>query len=326
MREYLTLIAFFLISVSSFAQPFEHPVDYNNFIVEEMNEIVNKNLEYISQSVHSENFEQVEVKRKGLVSQIKTAYNNISQTDPYEKGEKLQSECVAVLNMYKQVFEIEFQEVNVLKQSSQASYEAMEAYFLAQDKAEKNLSRATERFYKAQKSFIKSHNIKMQESTDEEASEQFKAIAEVNEYTRELYLIYFQMSKYSSIFFEAVGQQEKAGLEGKRKRLEAAADRALAKMNQMKGFKGDTDLLNKTKTLAKFHKDISMAGFADIVKVIRAKQEDLTQKDVDSYNAAIELYNSKIQTLTNDYNEAQAELMKKHIPKHKVMNKNVKRT
>lgn len=327
MKYYLTLSAFFLISVSSFAQSFEHPVEYNNFIVEEMNEIVSKNLEYISQSVHSDNFEQVELKRTGLVKQIQTAYNNIGETAPYEKGEKLQSECIEVLKMYKQVFEIEFQEVNVLKQSSQASYEAMEAYFAAQDKAEKNLSRATERFYKAQRSFMKSHDIKMEKSDgDGELDSNFKTIAEVNAYTRELYLIYFQMSKYSSIFFEAVGQQEKAGLEGKRKRLQSAADRALQKMNQMKGFKGDKDLLNKTKAVAKFYKDISAAGFVDIVKVIRSKQEDLTQGDVDGYNEAIELYNTKIQTLVNEYNEAQTELMKKHIPKHNVKSKGVKRT
>lgn len=327
MKQLLTLIAFFLISTASFAQEFEHPVEYNNFVVEEMNQIVGKNLEYISQSVHSDNFQQTEIKRKNLVKQIQSAYNNISQTNPYENGEKLQTECVEVLNMYKQVFEIEFQEVNVLKQTSKESYEAMEAYFLAQDQAEKNLSKATDKFYKAQKAFIKSHDIEMKEGeSDNEMDAQFKKLSKVNEYTRILYLINFQLSKYNSIFFEAVGNNESAGLDAKRKRIESAADRSIEKMKKMEGFEGDRDLLDKTMKLAKFYKEMSANGFADIVKVVKSKQEDLTQDDVDRYNEAIEKYNTKIQRLTNDFNQAQNDLMKKHTPKVNVTNKKVKRT
>ena len=327
MKKLALLITCFLITLASFAQKFGHPVEYNNFIVEEMNAIVNTNLAYISQSVHSDNFEQVEQKRKGLIKQIQTAYNNISQTDPYEKGEKLRTECVEILNMYKQVFEVEYQQINLLKQTSEGSYEAMEAYFVAQDKAEKNLSKATDRFYKAQKAYINTHEIPVKKTkSDSELDKQFKAIAEVNTYIRELYLVYFQMTKYSSIFFEAVSENDKGGLDGKRKRLEANAEQALEKLGQMKGFKADVELLNATKKIAKFYSDISKNGFVDIVKVMRAKQSDLTQDDVDRYNTAIEGFNNKLPQLVDEYNTAQSELMKKHVPKRGVTGKNIKRT
>lgn len=327
MKKLALLITCFLMTLASFAQSFEHPVEYNNFIVEEMNAIVNRNLEYISQSVHSDNFEAVEAKRKNLIQQIQTAYTNISKATPYEKGEKLKEECVAVLDMYKNVFEIEYQEVNVLKESSEGSFEAMEAYFTAQDKAEKNLSRATDRFYKAQKAYIKTHNIPTEESDGEsEMEKQFKAIAAVNAYTRELYLIYFQMTKYSSVFLDAVGQDDKSGIEGKRKRLEAASEQALEKLSKMQAFKGDAGLLNATKKIAKFYNELSKNGFVDVVTVVRTKQADLTQADVDGYNAAIEKFNSKLPELVKEYNDAQTELMKKHVPKGKVTNEKVKRT
>jgi hypothetical protein len=327
MKKLALLITCFLITLASFAQSFEHPVEYNNFIVEEMNAIVNKNLEYISQSVHSDNFEAVEMKRKNLIQQIQTAYTNISKAMPYEKGEKLKAECVEVLNMYKNVFEIEYQEVNVLKKSSEGSFEAMEAYFLAQDKAEKNLSKATDRFYKAQKSYIKIHNIPTEEPNGEsEMERQFKAIAEVNTYTRQLYLIYFQMTKYSSVFLDAVAQDDKAGIEGKRKRLEAASEQALEKLAQIQDFKGDAGLLNVTKKIAKFYNELSKNGFVNVVKVLRTKQTDLTQADVDGYNTAIETFNNKLPELVKEYNDAQTELMKKHVPKDKATNEKVKRT
>jgi hypothetical protein len=327
MKKLALSITCFLMTLASFAQSFEHPVAYNNFIVEEMNAIVNKNLEYISQSVHSDNFEAVETKRKNLIQQIQTAYNNISKATPYEKGEKLKAECVEVLNMYKNVFEVEYQEVNILKQSSEGSFESMEAYFTAQDKAEKNLSKATDRFYKAQKSYIKIHNIPTEESDGEsELEKQFKAISEVNAYTRELYLIYFQMTKYSSAFLEAVSQDDKGGIDGKRKRLEAAAEQALEKLTKMQGFKGDGGLLNATTKIANFYNELTKNGFVDVVKVIKAKQADLTQDDVDKFNAAIELFNTKLPELVAEYNEAQTELMKKHIPKGNIIDKKVKRT
>ena len=155
MKKVMLLIICLMVAMVGFSQSFEHPVDYNNFIVEEMNEIVNKNLEYISQSVHSDNLDEVEVKRKNLIGQIQSAYTNISQTKPYEKGEKLQSECVEVLNMYKQIFEVEYQEVNVLKQSSEASFESMEAYFTAQDKAEKTYQEQRSVFIKLKKPTLK---------------------------------------------------------------------------------------------------------------------------------------------------------------------------
>ena len=327
MKQLLILITLSLVGTVAYAQEFNHPVDYNNFIVNEMNQIVNKNLEYISQSVHSNNFAQTEIKRKNLVKQIQTAYNNISQTAPYQNGEALQAECVEVLTMYKQVFEIEFQEVNILRQSSEESYEAMEAYFSAQDEAEKNLSKATDKFYKAQKAFIKSHNIPMENAkTDNEMETQFKKLSEVNEYTRALYLMNFQLSKYNSIFFEAVGNKESAGLDAKRKRIEAAADRSIDKMSKMNGFKGDRDLLDKMMRLAKFYKEMSANGFVDVVKVVKSKQEDLTQDDVNRYNQAIEKYNREIQQLNNDFNQAQNDLMKKHTPKYNVTDKKVRRT
>ncbi len=326
MKKYILLIGFTFITTMTFAQTFEQPVEYNNFIVTQMNGVVGKNLEYISQSVHSENFEQIELKRKNVLKQIESAHKAISTTKAYEKGESLQSECVAVLNLYKGVFGAEMEEVNILKEGSQASFEAMETYFSAQDKAEKNLARATDRFYRAQKSFLKSHDIKMEVSEDEEQNNVLQEISDVNQYVRDLYLIYFQMTKYSTIFLESAGNNDKAGIDGKRKRLVSAANRASEKLNKIPGFKGDNAFLNATKKLVTLYKDLGKNGFVDIVKVVKSKQEDLTQTDVDAYNKAIEKLNTKAPMLNNEFNKAQMELLKKYIPKHNVMNNKVKRT
>lgn len=307
---------------------FSHPIDYNNFIVEEMNQIVVKNLEYISQSVHSDNFEAIEAKRKNVIRQIQDAHKSVNNQEAFKNGEQLKIESLAVLGMYKKVFELELSEANMLKQTSQESYEAMERYFKSQDRAEKSLGKAGDRFQRASKSYAKKHkidNLKEEGEVDPAVESQLKRIADVNAYTRKLFLAYFKVSKYNGIFFDAVNGQNKAGLEGKRRKVVMAANDILTHLNSMKGFRGDTDFLDKTKAIVQFYKDISENGYKSIVTVMKKKQSELSQKDVDGYNMAIEKSNKQSPKLLNEFNEAQKRLLQKNIPKHNVTNKKVRR-
>ncbi len=329
MRNFTLLIVLWVLTNPIMAQKnFAHPIDYNNYIVEEMNMIVMKNLEYISQSVHSDNFEAIEAKRKNVIRQIKGAHKRVNAQKAYDGGEQLKIESLAVLQTYQKVFEMELSEANMLKQTSQESYEAMERYFKAQDKAERNLGLASERFQRASMRYAKKHkidNLKAEAEKDGMVENELKRISDVNEYTRKLFLAYFKVSKQNGIFFDAVNAQNKAGLEGKRKRVAMTASSTLDKLNTMEGFRGDTDFLEKTKALVLFYKNIAENGYRSIVKVVKKQQSDLTKEDVDGYNEAIEKSNIESPKLLNAFNEAQKRLLQKNIPKHNVTNKRVKR-
>lgn len=329
MRNFTVFFIVWMAATPIFAQQeFAHPIDYNNYIVEEMNLIVMKNLEYISQSVHSDNFEAIEAKRKNVIRQIKASHKRVHGQKAYEGGGQLKIESLAVLETYQKVFEMELSEANMLKQTSQESYEAMEKYFKAQDRAEKNLGLASERFQKASKRFAKKHKIDNLRAEAEEGGmveNELKRISDVNEYTRKLFLAYFKVSKQNGIFFDAVNAQEKAGLEGKRRRVAMTASSVLDNLNTMKGFRGDTDFLEKTKALVLFYKNIANNGYKSIVKVVKKEQADLVKEDIDGYNEAIEKSNRESPRLLNAFNEAQKHLLQKNIPKHNVTNKRVKR-
>lgn len=324
---YLLGVLYLLIVTNIHAQEtFEHPVDYNNFIVVEMNLVVMRNLEYISQSVHTENFSEIERKRKKVIKQIKEAHKKVQMQVAFKGGERLKTESLAVLELYLKVFEVELAEANILKQTSKESYEAMENYFKAQDLAEKNLGKAGDRFAKAQKLYAKKHKLDMTAETDSDAMDnQLKRISDVNEYTRKLFLAYFKVSKHSATFLDAVNEQNKTNIEGKRKRLVAAASTTLEMLRQMDGFSGDRDYLEKTIALVTFYETIGQKGFADIARVIKAKQEDLTQADIDAYNAAINEHNQKSMQLINDFNNAQLQLLQRNVPKYKVSKRKVRR-
>lgn len=298
-------------------------IEFNNAIVVEQALVTAKNLEYASYSVHSKDFKEIEKKRGAVIEQIDNSIKAVTALTAPEKGADLKEEALEVLGMYKSIFGMDFVEVAKLKQDSESSYDAMETYFKAQDKAEKQLDKAGDRFTRAQEKFAKRNDFKMQKSDGTDPlSEQIKKMNRANEYTRKIFLTYFKADKQHAAFMEAMSKQEK-GLEGKRSKMEKAAKAALNTLKEMGGFEGDKAYLDATIKLMTFYKNIAANEFVDVVKVATAKQEDLTQKDVDNYNKGIEKYNSKVNSLVMGFNEAYSNLLKKHtpnvgVPKNKV--------
>ncbi len=322
-------IAFLLLmlifsSAAVFAQT--DPVDFNNTIIAQQAMVSAKNLEYISYSVHSKDFNEIELKRKGVVQQIESAIKVVNALEPAEHGDNLKEEALAVLGMYEKLFNMDFVEVNELKKDSESSFIAMEKYFKAQDKAEKQLSKAAKRLNQAQERFAKKSGFEIQESDENDAASlQIQKMNQVNEYTRNIYLIYFKAEKAHAIFMEAVSSEDRS-MGGKLKRLESAADEALEKLKDLDGFDGDTGYKDSAIKLMKFFKEMSEGGFADIVRVSKMQQEKLTQKDVDDYNNAIQKYNENINPLLMQFNEASNALLKKHVPNLGVPKNKVSRT
>lgn len=289
-------------------------IEFNNSIVVQQALVTAKNLEYVSYSVHSKDFNEIEKKRKEITEQIDNSIKAVTALVAPEKGEDLKEEALEVFGMYKAIFDMDFVEVAKLKQDSESSYDAMENYFKAQEKAEKQLDKAGDRFTRAQERFAKRNDFKIEKSDGTDPlSEQIKTMNRANEYTRKIFLIYFKADKEHAAFMEAISKEEKS-LEGKRSKMEKAAEEGLSILKEMDGFEGDKAYLNATIKLMTFYKDIAANEFVDVVKVVTGKQEDLTQKDVDNYNKAIEKYNNGVNSLVMGFNEAYSALLKKHVP------------
>ncbi|MGB0985172.1 MAG: LIC11966 family surface protein [Saprospiraceae bacterium] len=289
-------------------------IEFNNAIVVEQAMVTAKNLEYVSYSVHSKDFNEIDRKRKEITTQIDASIKAVTALTAPERGADLKKEALEVLGMYKRIFDMDFVEVAKLKQDSESSYDAMERYFEAQQKAEKQLDKAGDRFNRAQERFAKRNDFKIEKSDGTDPlSKQIKKMNRANEYTRKIFLTYFKADKAHGAFMEAMSKQEK-GLEGKRSKMEKAAKEALGVLKEMDGFEGDKDYLNATVKLMTFYKNIAANEFVDVVKVATAKQEDLTQKDVDNYNNGIQKYNNGVNALIMDFNQKYSELLKKHVP------------
>jgi len=133
MKNTLLFISLFIFLNDGFAQM--DPTPFNNILVEEQNQVSTKNLEYVSYSVHSDDYEAIEKKRFEVIFQVAKAHKVISAIQAPKEGQQMKDEVLEILDTYKEIFTYDFAEVVELKKSRESSYEAMEDYFKAQDKA-----------------------------------------------------------------------------------------------------------------------------------------------------------------------------------------------
>lgn len=325
-NSYLFLVFAFFLCSSTFIKAQNAALEFNNLLVNEQNLVGDKNLEFVSYSVHSEDFVTIEQKRLDVVKQIDASFKTISEKEAPEDAVKMKEEVLEVLKIYKTTFTLDFVEVNELKQNKQSSYQAMENYFKAQDAAEKKLAKASDRFEKAQERFAKKMGVELEaQEKDIKQVEKFAKINEVYSYTREIFLIQFKVSKADADFMDGLSQQKNASfLDNKRIKLEDVAEEAVKILKSTKSFKGDTKYRDSALDLVRFYKEMAKKDYDNMVELSRMQAknpEKLSKEEVNKYNdlvngfnETIAIYNQKMQELTLKFNEENNQLLQKYVP------------
>lgn len=303
-------LAVLAVPVLLCAQEGPDPLRYLEKINAEHSAVTARNLEYIQYSVHVEDYVEVEKKRQEVLRQMDETLKRTAAMPAFKGNATMRDEMVATVKSYRESFTIEFNELNLLKKESKASFEAMEAYFKAQDQAEKKLGQASKRFYTAQKAFAKEHNIRLVEAEENSEVDQ---INQVNAYQRTIFLKYFKVSKHNAVFMDALAKEDPKGMEQARIQLSNDADATLLVLRKMPAFKGDVAYRDAAIKLIEFHDQLADNGFQKITAIKRKKE--LTQEDVDTFNGVIEHYNGNVDGLLKNYNDALNQLLRNNVPK-----------
>ncbi len=318
MRVVFSLLVLVLSGHTLMGQEFADPVQYFDYLNNEHAGIVNKNLEYVQYSVHSDDYNEVEQKRLDLIKQLAQAIIKVATLPAYEGDSGMRDEMQEVLKLYLESYEIEFSEINTLKRESKDSFEAMERYLEAQDAAEKKIADAAERFQDAQRAFAKSHNITLLEGAKNTEIEQ---INHVNAYYRAVFLKYFRVSKQHSEVSEAMQAKEAEQMDKARLKLQQIAQSELKILKLMPDFNGNTAYRDGAVAILEFYLGLAQDGYKKVVNIL--KKEQLTQEDVDVYNQVIEHYNINATRLINEYNQALDQLLKNNVPKPSIQTKRI---
>lgn len=293
---------------------FKNAGDYNNFIMKEMAAAVQKNFEYLSFAVHSEDYDLMDSMRMKVVRQINESKDKIGKMPPMDGDTRLRDEAVGALNEYKNAFELDFKNIIALKQKSKDSFEAMEDYFKAEDEAEEKVNKATRRLRKAQEGYASKNNMKIVSPKENEALEQKMArVSAVNAYWREIFLQYFKVSKEYDKMWDMLAQEKAGPLDHHRRLAITAAEKTLPLLKLKPGFNGDVEFRDQTIGIVEYYLKVASNDFGKIVEMLGKKT--MTQEEIDFINTTVNRCNADHERLAYNWNIASQDLFRKNVDK-----------
>lgn len=343
LKSNLFLAALFLfLSGQLSAQAFENAGDYMDHIGKANRALTEKYLFYLSGMSHGKSARKVEKRRQDVLQAISDTRFAIMGMPPYKGDRTLKDTTVAYLKMLNSVFNEDYGKIVNMEEIAEQSYDLMEAYMLAQQKANEKLQVASAKQNEVQKQFAARHNVRIID--DESATEtKMKIAGNVMNHYNEVYLIFFKAYKQEVYMMDALNQKNVNGVEQNINSLQNFAEEGLGKLKDMKGYNNDASLIIACRNLLNFYKEEAKKGagltdyflkeesFMKMKKQFDSKpaakrtQQDVDQfnKGVNDINAAGTAYNTlnkelnKQRTSTLDgWNKAVKKFMDDYIPVH----------
>ncbi len=315
-KFYLLLFVILGFKMASYAQNFDSPVEYNDYIIGECNKIYDKNSNYISYAVHSDNVNKVATQLRIAIKQIERSINKIEKMPAFKGDVKFRNDASTLLKLELQIFSIDHSAAVKLKETSQDSYIAMEKYFKAEELANKKLHDAYKRLDKAQEDFAKKNNVKISPEISEANQQRLEMsiiTGKVFKYSRTVYLSSFRVSKAKAAFLEALAQKNAVLVEKKRQELVNAAKLEVAKLDSLQRAFDDDTYKEATMAFVNYNLTKGETDYKELANLMKNSNK-LSQEEADKYNAIIQEMNEFGNLLSDKMNETKAELLKNHVP------------
>jgi hypothetical protein len=238
---------------------------------------------------------------------------------PYKGDRTLKDTTVAYLKMLNSVFNEDYGKIVNMEEIAEQSYDLMEAYMLAQEKANEKLEQASERQSEMQRKFAAKHNITLLEGSDTEAEAKMKVAGKVMKHYNDVYLIFFKANKQEAYLMEAINKKNVNSIEQNINSLQNFAEQGLEKLKDLKGYNNDGSLIVACRNMLNFYKEEAKKGasltdfflkeesFTKLKKQFDSKPgSKRTQQDVDQFNKGV----NDINAASDKFNATNKELNK----------------
>jgi len=323
------------------AQQFEHGGEYMDYLFGDHPQYQQSLWSYIKASAHSKNARKVEKRRRELVS---TAYNikkKVSRLVPYEGDASLRDALATYFDLTYKVLKEDYAKIVDMEAIAEESYDAMEAYILAKEKANDKVDEAGEQLEAAQQTFAAAHNIELVTKASD-TGKKLEEASSVYHYYNQLYLIFFKSYKQEAYLLTALEANDVNALIQNQNSLKSYALEGLSKLDTFPKYKDDATIIAAGKEVMNFYLNeadekvpvlANLYLMQDNMEKVQASFETIqpakrTQGDVDKYNKAVadyneavNNYNTTIQTLNKDraklldnWNKTTDQFIDRHIP------------
>lgn len=341
LRSFVILCLLIIgISFSSSAQ-YENAGQYLDYISNANQALTAKYLAYLSAVSHGKSARKVEKRRTEVVNAIMDTRVSIQGMPSWKGDRTMKDTTVAYLKILNSVFNDDYGKIVNMEEIAEQSYDLMEAYMLAQDKAYEKLNEASERQRAVQREFAAKNNITLLENTSE-LNSKTKTANEVLKHTNEVYLVFFKVYKQEAYLIEAMNQKNLVSIEQNINSLKKLSDDALDKLKGLKGYNNDASLIDACRKMMDFYKSegarantysdyfLKEENFNKLKKQFDSKPASKrTQADIDEYNKAVKDINTALKSFNdlnsqlnkertsalNDWNKEYNDYLDEYMPK-----------
>lgn len=283
-------------------------LEYMEDLTSNFKAVKDETYQYLKAITKGKGARKVESKRQALISQLKTAKTQASKKKDFNGDASLKESIENYFNIGYIVLKEDFDKILDMEDISEQSYDAMEAYMMAKEQANKKLDEASEAVQESQKVFCASNNITLLEAEDDKQSLRMKRASNTLSYYNDMYLIFFKVYKQEAYVLDALQRNDISGFDQNNKSLEAEAKAALVKLEKMEAYEGDKSLISAGTEVITFYLRESTKDFATITDFYAKKdayekisknfeeisKKDRTQADIDEINNAGKEYNDAV--------------------------------
>jgi hypothetical protein len=318
MKVFVSVCFFLFSMLLASAQAFKSPGEYMSFFGEQNQAISSKYLSYMSESAHGNKVRKLEKKRQELLGTLKAAYTSATRMKPFKGDTSLKKSYVRYMSILNSIFNDDYAKIVNMEEISEQSYDAMEAYMLAKEKADDKLDVAYDKFSMAYYNYAASNKITIIDKEDKQ-SKKMKKVAAANKYYKVVYLVFFKSNKQEAYLLDAVEKKDVNGIEQNKNTLTKYLTEGFARLDTIKPFLRDQSLTAACRKYFQFIKLESekLSGVTDYFlksdefekkkKAFETKGSGgKTQEEVKNYNQSIDEMNKQV----NNYNSLMQSLNK----------------
>ncbi len=341
----ILLVAFILFP------PFQHflaaqvnkkALDYLNVFSIQYKKIEKEAWDYTSSFAHGRNARKIERERLNLARTIETATGSLKRMPGFENDASLRDSVISFLEIYSKVINRDYAQIVNLEEVAEQSYDAMEAYLLASERAGLKLDTASASASLQFSAFAKKNNIKLVDDKDA-LSRKLKVSSIAINYYNKIYLIFYKPYKQEAYLFDAFSKEDINSIEQNRNSLLDLSKEALTKLLQIGSLKGDNSLNSACKRALAFYKDEAEYKISSITDFLLVKKDYMemmnlykskdrmfmSDEETKKYNKSIDVYNkslAKFNTTTRSMDQGRSSVisawnnsienfMNVHVPK-----------
>ncbi|HTF81410.1 MAG TPA: hypothetical protein VL947_06790 [Cytophagales bacterium] len=337
------LILLALMNVHAYAQNFSNALEYMEYISSYQRDITEDFLSYTSAVAHGKTARKIEKRRLELVNSVKDGKRKIAAMPAYQGDKALRDSATQYLGITYDILNDDYAKIVNMEEVAEQSYDAMEAYLLAQDLAGEKQDRAAASYSNSVEAFAKKNNITLLDEKSKFKQKVEKA-SKVNKYHREIYLIFFKSYKQELYLLDALDKKDFSAIEQNNNTLKQYAEEGIVTLAKKQAFEGkDNTLTQACRELLNFYKQevtktklitdfmLKNESFTKLKSVFEAKSaSERTKEDVDNYNKqiadlnkAVSMYNQTTADLNNsrsrlinNWNKASSNFLDNNTPKY----------